>query len=79
MRYITASNRKHIDHDWKPLEEIEYVVQRIINTRLNNYEREYEVLWEGYTQTTWETVDKFSNCMAIFNSFLEENYFKVSK
>jgi hypothetical protein len=50
------------------------VVDSIINSRLNNSIREYEVVWEGYSETSWETIDKFSNCMSLF----EDYCFKVS-
>ena len=68
----------HIDHDWKPSSERDYDVLRIANTRLNNGHREYEVVWDGYLETTCEPIEMLLNCLPLLTAFLEENFFYVS-
>jgi hypothetical protein len=49
----------------------EFVVERILNTRVRNQSRQYLVKWEGYSEqkATWEPLDNLSHCKEAIRDF----------
>jgi hypothetical protein len=39
----------------------EYIVEKVLNVRTKAGRREYEVKWEGWSETTWVPVNNLAN------------------
>ena len=55
----------------KPVRENEYIVGKILDTRIQNHRRQYKVLWSGYEVPTWEDESYLAGARDLVNKFLK--------
>ena len=59
MLDLDVAEDQHMDED------NEYEVEEILEHRKKGRQTEYLVKWKGYTETSWETIDKFNDAECI--------------
>ncbi len=55
-----------------PARHNEYIVERILNTRIYLYRRQYLVKWSGYEDPTWQDESDLEGGQQLVNAFLKE-------
>ena len=50
----------------------EYIVERILNTRIYQHRRQYLVKWSGYEDPTWQDKSDLEGAQQLVKAFLKE-------
>ena len=50
----------------------EYIVERILNTRIYQHRRQYLVKWIGYEEPIWQNEGDLEGAPQLVNAFLKE-------
>ncbi|KAI8893274.1 hypothetical protein BC833DRAFT_625038 [Globomyces pollinis-pini] len=63
-----------------PIEEVEdeYTVEKILSVLAKNHHLFFEIKWEGYIKTTYESYRDVENCKELVDEFFEEQYIYIA-
>ena len=72
-RLVRPNQLKFVSHFNPKFKEDVYEVERILNHRGEGENREYLVLWKGYSpeEATWESVSNLFDCEWSINQYIE--------
>ena len=55
----------------RPVRRNEYIVEKILDTRIYRHKRQYLVKWSGYEETTWQEESDLTRAPEALNAFLK--------